>query len=253
MADLKDELKRLVDSTVFDDHRAAMMATIREGWSFGGETTATLQVSLLARIFGKKSEVPKLPAHVSKQGGVPYLETASDWPLDENGQLPFVAQINFAELPPIASPAPDEGIFVLFATRDLSYRWVWYPTPTGEAVLVSGPCVAKTESTLVGIVETSLSCASWWDPDAEDIADEFDELTALCNWQGTTLGGWTNATLPGLVRQWSGMKPNSDEEWLSVWTQAQERVFGSIIPCVVVRVADFEAGRLDRCAVVKWQ
>ena len=182
MSQMPENLKRLVDSPVFSEYRPAMLESVGEGCSFTGEVVSTQRVSILQRLFGKNPEAPVLPAQTSRHGGLPYLESIRGWPEDEAEQLPFVGQINFAELPAIRIPAPKCGIFVFFATRDLSYRWVWYPEPTGHTVGVAGPSVELDGSMLTCADETSLSCASFW-----HLYDE-NESGGETNWSRSAVG-----------------------------------------------------------------
>ena len=57
----------------------------------------------------------------SKVGGQPYLPKETTWPTSSDGQaLFFLAQINFAELPPLA-PFPSKGIVQFFIQADDLY------------------------------------------------------------------------------------------------------------------------------------
>ncbi|MFB9992679.1 DUF1963 domain-containing protein [Deinococcus oregonensis] len=54
----------------------------------------------------------------SKVGGIPYLPCADTWPTDATGTpLAFLAQLNFAELPPLPG-FPEEGILQFFIGTD---------------------------------------------------------------------------------------------------------------------------------------
>ena len=54
-------------------------------------------------------------------------------------------------------------------------------------------------------------------------------------------------------REWFGAKPAEGDNWVQIWDQRLQENFGSITYAVIVRLSDFEAGQLDRCAVVMWQ
>jgi len=57
----------------------------------------------------------------SKVGGQPYLPKGAVWPTDPSGkELFFLAQLNFAEMPPLA-PFPTEGIVQFFIADDDLY------------------------------------------------------------------------------------------------------------------------------------
>lgn len=64
------------------------------------------------------------------------------------------------------------------------------------------------------------------------------------------LGAYTEATSPSLcARGWHGDVPADGGSWLQLWNHP----IGSSAMSVVVRVADFEAGNLDRYRVIYWQ
>ncbi|GGK31550.1 hypothetical protein GCM10008955_26740 [Deinococcus malanensis] len=64
---------------------------------------------------------PTMSPWTSKLGGVPYRPLGSAWPLASDGQpLAFLAQLNFAELPPLAG-FPQQGIVQFFIRDDDFY------------------------------------------------------------------------------------------------------------------------------------
>jgi len=64
---------------------------------------------------------PNAAPWVSKVGGVPYLPKDAAWPTTPEGEdLFFLAQINFAEMPPLA-PFPTKGIVQFFIHDDDLY------------------------------------------------------------------------------------------------------------------------------------
>ena len=57
----------------------------------------------------------------SKVGGMPYLPKGMDWPADPNGkELFFLAQLNFADMPPLA-PFPTSGMVQFYIMDDDLY------------------------------------------------------------------------------------------------------------------------------------
>lgn len=83
----------------------------------------------------------------SKTGGMPYLPKGDEWPLSrENGKpLFFLAQLNFAEIPPL-DPFPRQGILQFFIGDDdlygmnfdngedpVNFRVSYYPNPILDA------------------------------------------------------------------------------------------------------------------------
>lgn len=250
---LPRQLSVILDSESLAKYRDAMIQSTRSCWRLEPERVGRLRVGLLGRMLGRRPEAPQLPRHASKIGGIPYLEAVADWPIASDGELmPFVAQINFAELPAVQSPAPRSGIYVLFFGPDKPYyHWRWYPNPA-KAAEVTGPSLDKWESRLSVVPAVSVSSESWWN--AEDLEGAFDRL---CDWNasdGGHLGAWTEATLdsPG-PRQWLGDDPAPGEKWLQLWTHSLEESYGSMETSVVVRLNDFESGNLDRCSVILWQ
>lgn len=206
--------------------------------------------------------MPALPPEASKLNGVPYLEDESHWPRDARGEpFPFVGQINFAELPRVDSKAPEKGIFVMFSTageQEPHYIWRWYPNPTERPVSRPGPCAGRFEIRLRASPAVSVSFASWWGSDFFE-----SDLEKILEWDvkvGGNLASWTVATLPsGDPREWFGLLaespsgPDDGEQWIQLWDQRFEESYGSLTYVIATRRTDFEAGRLDRCAVVAWQ
>lgn len=93
----------------------------------------------------------------SKVGGQPYLLKSASWPTAPDGrELFFLAQLNFAEMPPL-SPFPDKGILQFFILDDDLYgmdfeegenqdtfRVLFYPEVVqNEAALQSGPSMLR--------------------------------------------------------------------------------------------------------------
>lgn len=72
----------------------------------------------------------------SKFGGSPDLPDGLSWPLNENGALSFVAQINFTEASKfdIDSLLPKSGMLYLFYDRNLR---IWGYDPTDKKWLCS--------------------------------------------------------------------------------------------------------------------
>lgn len=75
--------------------------------------------------------VPNEP--VSSLGGRPSLTSADAWPCDDGGkQMVFLAQINFAEMPPIAA-YPTEGLLSFFVPDGVP--WGFHQEGTGFCVI----------------------------------------------------------------------------------------------------------------------
>lgn len=90
--------------------------------------------------------VPKSPLQ-SRIGGAPFVMGEERWPLSVHDGSPmlFLAQINFAEVPPIAD-FPSSGLLQLFAAADARGHLEntessedrvlrWFPDPQGSATL----------------------------------------------------------------------------------------------------------------------
>jgi uncharacterized protein YwqG len=84
-------------------------------------------------------------------GGAVWLPDGSEWPLDRSGKrMTFLAQIDFAELPPLPD-YPTSGVLQFFIARDDLYganfeqpeqgdfRVVWHETTEGEGRFETGP------------------------------------------------------------------------------------------------------------------
>lgn len=245
------ELERLLAEPALEPYRRAMIDSVRPCWRLEVERVGRLRVGPLGRLLGRRAERPRLPPEASKLGGLPYLDGES-WPEDEHGEkLPFVGQINFAELPRLDAPGPSTGIFTLFArAREPFYVWRWHPAPATPTPVI-GPSLGRWEARLTATPAVSVSFASWWNE--EDVEGPFDALVDWDRRRGGDLGAWTVATVdaPG-SRSWYGAEPG-DGPWVQLWDQMLEERFGSVTLSVVVRLRDYENGRLDRCAVVAWQ
>ena len=225
------------------------------------ERVTRLQTTWIDRLRGRSAESPKLPVDASKLGGVPYLESEDAWPRDRKGErLPFIGQLNFSELPPILSAAPRRGIFVLFADDSEPYcACRWYPEPQGNPsyrtsnpskLAIAGPFAGAWECRLRAAPAVTVSFASWCEDERFFDTDDAVPLREWAAEQGGRVGAFTDATLPSpSPRDWFGPEPADGADWLQVW----EECLGSMTHSVVVRLEDFEAGRLDRCRVVAWQ
>lgn len=67
------------------------------------------------RITAEKGETT---IYESKFGGIPYMPTGFEYPTNDKGEhLRFIAQINFAEVPPM-EPYPEKGILQFFIASD---------------------------------------------------------------------------------------------------------------------------------------
>ncbi|MCR2835210.1 YwqG family protein [Parerythrobacter lacustris] len=84
-------------------------------------------------------------------GGAVWLPDGAEWPLDRSGKrMTFLAQIDFAELPPLPD-YPTSGVLQFFIARDDLYganfeqpeqgdfKVVWHETTEGEGRFETGP------------------------------------------------------------------------------------------------------------------
>ncbi len=109
---------------------------------------ARLEAASLPRVRLIPSDVPPSGAAASRLGGAPYADSKSRrWPVRGDGKHPmlFVAQLNFAELPPIED-FPTKGLLQLFVLADQkgyiqgtdrkTDRVIrWFPDPVGELTI----------------------------------------------------------------------------------------------------------------------
>ena len=115
---------------------------------FRNQLLATRQTFIRA----KSQPARKTELWESKVGGQPYLPKNAVWPTDPSGKdLFFLAQINFAEVPPLA-PFPAKGILQFFINDDDLYgmdfddgektdtfRTVYYPQ------VLKAPALLRTD------------------------------------------------------------------------------------------------------------
>lgn len=143
------------------------------------------------------------------------------------------------------------------------FVWRWYPEPQDAAphrgggvigAARDGPTTDEWEQRLRAAISVSVAFDAWWDEPNEVVDhEEFDRLTAWAEDEAASVGAWTVATMTHVAgpRAWLGPADRGDDAapWIRLW----EEPVGSLSVTIVVRAADFDEGRLDRCAVIEWQ
>jgi len=243
-------LKQLLADPAIAPWRDAIERDARPCWRVSQAHVATLRPSLWQRLRGVSAQAPTLPAEASKRGGTPYLESADAWPRDDRGaRLPFIAQLNFAELPALAVAHPRQGILTIWRFPDdpkLVGRWTANPTdsPCRDC---RGPTESRGEWRLV-------LTPGWSIPPVLHVSDQHGALeaawapiAAFTESEGPRIGGYPESS------SISDGPPEPACRFIELWDELLGDRFGSVTARLLVERDAFERADLNELVVEGWQ
>jgi uncharacterized protein YwqG len=222
-----------------------------------------------------------------RYGGLPLVPPGTGWPHAPNGPLPFVGQLDFAELaacPGASLPLlPRDGILSLFYDIDGAHggfnpedsafwRLLWTPH-SADAVPLQPPAELLEEPDLptrpyrllpmAGLslpdfwdTRTPLSTADWSDEETEDYVELMHSLAGGDN--AHQVGGhpaWIQEDAREEVQRLTGEPPEAAQEWNLLWQLGSDEEVGlrwgsSGKLFLLLRDEDLRACRFDRAWIV---
>ncbi|RNB64738.1 DUF1963 domain-containing protein [Brevibacillus borstelensis] len=157
------------------------------------------------RIFTQKvPDEHALPSGASKICGMPDLPAGESWPYWRSYPLSFIAQINLAELPPLADPIlPKQGLLLFFYAASAMYGVKGFYDTHQTAKVLYVPDTAGIELIRTAPPEELEDC----DPEAVFSPASVSFLT---EW---TIPPGESADIAGLGMSWSTNREDYDLYW----------------------------------------